>query len=249
MEAYSSLEYSHDRSYRYMADLAWNIDMLDQQDDFFERYAGYTFPGADALPALAQMGDIMDAVRLDDDFTSKQLFALDYYTYTYVNADKPYPRRFTEEVFEKIHADQERYEKGFEILNDISADAVGYFGSLITENNNYFMASTWYAMAQHIFVTSGEYLGLLGLEKVTDADEAAGMLEEMIACRETLMFTNEDARICANRHMYLRIQSIYRQILLDLLAYAKKCVAEGLEFKVDMTDLSCITGDMLRALR
>ncbi len=249
MEAYSSLDYSHDRSYRYMADLAWNIDTIEDQDEFLKRYAEYTFPGADAYPILSKMGEIMDALRLDDLFTSKALMSLDYYSYTYVKADKPYPRRFPEEAFERIHAELEKYEAGFEALYDAAEEAVEYFGSLITDCNNYFMASTWYAMAQHIHVVAGEYLGLLALEKETDADQAVEMLKEMLYYRENLMFTNEDARIEANQYMYLRIQSIYRQILVDLLAYAEKCVSDGAEFKVDMTDLSGITGGTLRALR
>lgn len=249
MEAYSSLEYSHDRSYKYMAELAWNIDTIEEQDDFLARYAENTFPGADALPILTKMGEIMDALRLDDLFTAKHLFGLDYYAYTYVKADKPYPRRFPEEVFERIHEEPEKYAEDLEALHDAACEAVEYFGSLITDCNNYFMASTWYAMAQHIQVVAGEYLGLLSLEQETDAEQAVETLKELIFYRENLMFTNEDARVKGNSYMYLRIQSIYRQILLDLLAYAEKCAAEGSAFQVDLTDLSSITGSTLRALR
>ncbi len=249
MEAYSSMEYSHDRSYRYVSELAWNIDTLDDQAGFLARYADFTFPGADALPYLAKMGEIMDALNQDGAFTSKELYALDYYAYSYVKAGQPYPRRFPEEVFERIHENPERWQAGFEALYDAACEAVEYFGSLITDCNNYSMASVWYATALHIQVVSGEYLGLMALEGETDAEQAAETLKTLLFCRENLMFVSEDTRAAGNSFMYLRIQSIYRQILADLLAYAEKCAAEGAEFHVDMTDLSGVTGSMLRALR
>jgi len=249
MEAYSSMEYSHDRSYRYVSELAWNIDTLDDQSGFLARYADFTFPGADALPYLAKMGEIMDALNLDGRFTSKDLFSLDYYAYSYVKADQPYPRRFPEEAFERIHEKPDHYRAGFETLYDAACEAVEYFGSLITDCNNYSMASVWYAMAQHIQVVSGEYLGLMALESETDAEQAVETLKTLLFYRENLMFVSEDTREKGNSFMYLRIQSIYRQILCDLLAYAEKCASEGAAFHVDMTNLSDITGSMLRALR
>ena len=63
------------------------------------------------------------------------------------------------------------------------------------------------------------------------------------------MSAAEDVRIEANQLLYLRQQTIYRQILCDLLTHAERCAAAGKAFCVDMTDLSGITGTALRALR
>ena len=66
---------------------------------------------------------------------------------------------------------------------------------------------------------------------------------------EFLMQTLTDTRAKGNQYMCLRIQSIYRQVLVDLLAYADACVQRGEPFHADMEHLENITGNALRALR
>ena len=90
---------------------------------------------------------------------------------------------------------------------------------------------------------------LLELEKETDAQAAATKLKALLEAREALMLAAEETRIEANQLMYLREQSIYRQILCDLLAHAEACVQEGKPWQVKMTDLTGITGKALRAIR
>ena len=94
-----------------------------------------------------------------------------------------------------------------------------------------------------------EYLGLLALEKETDAENACELLTLLLSAREGLMQTLTDTRAKGNQYMCLRIQSIYRQVLVDLLAYADACVQRGEPFHADMEHLENITGNALRALR
>ena len=111
------------------------------------------------------------------------------------------------------------------------------------------MAKTWRAIALHYLTVADEYLGLLTLEKETDAQAAAAKLQTLLDAREALMLTAGETRIEANQLMYLREQSIYRQILCDLLAYAEKLAKENQPWQLDLTNLDGITGEALRALR
>ena len=252
MEAYSSLAHCHDKSYRYLAELAWNIDTLDDQPDFLKRYAASCFPGAGtaAEHALALMSDVTDALRFDDQMGANHLFRLDYYNYTYVKADKPYPRRFPEEVFEVIHAKEEEYAAAFSRIRTMAEEALNFFESACSDTEgDRAAARMWRAIAEQYVVIADEYLGLLALEKETDADNACELLTLLLSAREGLMQTLTDTRAKGNQYMCLRIQSIYRQVLVDLLAYADACVQRGEPFHVDMEHLENITGNALRALR
>jgi len=252
MEAYSSLEYAHDRSYRYMAELAWNPDVLEDQEDFLRRYAANIFPGAgeQARKALGLMAEVMDALQQDEKLGARDLFRQDYYMYTYVKKEEPYPRRFPEEVFRVIHDDMQRWSEGLPRIKSMAEEAAAFFAQQCENGmGNRMLARTWYAMALHYVTVTAEYMELLALEKETDSRTAVRRLEQLLAAREKLMYTVEKTRIPANQLMYLRIQSIYRQILVDLLVYAQKCAAEGRAFRLDMSDLTGITGDALRKLR
>lgn len=247
MEAYSSFDYCHDRSYRYMAELAWNIDTLEKQPEFLKRYAAFAFPGSgDDEEALLLMADMTNNLRQDGNPGAALMYQLDYYTYSYVAADKPYPRRFPEEVFEKLHSNLSMYEAAFRRIRAQATRALTLFGRV--EQNDY-LTQTWRAIALHYQVVADEYLGLLALEKETDAQKAAVSLKKLLESRESLMLTAEKTRIKANQLMYLREQSIYRQILCDLLAHAEKLAAENKPCHVDLTHLDGITGEALRALR
>ena len=249
MEAYSSYDHCHDRSYWYAAELAWNIDTLEKQEEFLRRYASFRFPGLEgAEETLALMADMTDNLRQDGQYSSALLYQLDYYTYSYVKADKPYPRQFPEEVFERLHDGQPAYEAAFRRFRAQAARAMLFFDRVCAGDASP-MAKTWRSIALHYLTVADEYLGLLGLEKETDAQAAATKLKALLEAREALMLAAEETRIEANQLMYLREQSIYRQILCDLLAHAEACVQEGKPWQVKMTDLTGITGKALRALR
>ncbi len=252
MEAYSSLEYCYDRSYRYMAELAWNIDTLEDQPDFLRRYAEYAFPGTDgaAQKALAIMTDMTDALRQDGLLGAIDLFEQDYYMYTYVRADEPYPRRFPDGVFRTMKEKEESWRNALMRIRGQAAEALDFFAAQITGGSgNRFLARTWHAIALHYRTVADEYLGLIDIGQEHDAAIAAEKLRGLLWAREALMQTAEQVRIPANAITYLRIQSIYRQILLDLLSHAEKCIRQGAAFDVDMSCASEIMSCTLSALR
>lgn len=252
LDAYSSLEYCHDRSYRYLAELAWNIDTLEDQSGFLRRYAERLFPGTDgqAEAALEAMADMTDALRQDSQIGANDLFGQDYYMYTYVRADEPYPRRFPDGVFRSMKADEECWRNALHRINRQAADAADFFAAQVKAGSgDPFFARAWHAVALHYQTITDEYLGLLDLEKEQDASVAIKMLQKLCNARENLMRTAEQVRIPANAATYLRIQSVYRQILIDLLAYAEKRLADGKPFDLCLRDISVLTGETLRALR
>ncbi len=252
MEAYSSMEYSHDRSYWYHAELCWNMDTEPDQADFFRRYAEMNFPieGERAQEALQLMLELMDSTYFDPEKSLASLMNLDYYTYTYVQADKPYPRRFPEEPFARIHEKTEEYVAHFEGIQEKAFRALSFFEHACEQGlGKRDIAGVWRQIAMHFETVAGEYLGLIALEQEKDAMAACERLEALIDERESLMRLTEEVRVPGNQYMYLRNQSIYRQILLDIYDYARACVAMNREFTLNMEDLTGITGDMLRFLR
>lgn len=252
LEAYSSLEYSHDRSYLYHAELSWNISTLEDQDDFLRRYAEYRFPDSseNARLVLQDLGELMNDNFMGGKTTPCELFKLDYYMYTYVKKEKPYPRLFPEEAFERIHGDLDYFVSYFEKVQSKSQRALEFFEQQFMHGSSEsFIDLTWLAIAKHFRVVASEYLGLLDLEGEREAKSALSRLDTLIQDREDLMRTVEFARIEGNQYMYLRNMSIYRQILLDIRDYALRCLENLEPFVLNMRDLTGITGDMLRFLR
>jgi len=196
------------------------------------------------------MADMTDALRQDGLTGANDLFSLDYYMYTYVKADEPYPRHFPDGVFRRMKADEKRWREALTRIYEQAESALHFFDSqVLCGTGDGLLASTWQAIALHYLTVAGEYIDLLDLEKEHDAAAAAGKLQGMIEAREELMRTAERVRIPANAYTYLRIQSIYRQILIDLLAHARQCLAEDKPFAIHLEALSELTGNMLCALR
>ncbi|MDO4867517.1 MAG: family 20 glycosylhydrolase [Clostridia bacterium] len=250
LEGYSSYEKIHDRSYCVLADLAWNAADADRLDAVLDDYASMRFPGGGEAVRRA-LGDMI-GVQSDNfmygSTPRNRFMKLDYYTYTYVKAGEPYPRRFPEEAFEEIHRDLAGYKA---LFADVQAKAGGARACLdrFWPEGDGEVQAAWVAICQHFETVAGEYLGLLALEEETDAAKAADALRTLVDRREALMLRVEQSRIEANRLLYLRNMSVYRQVLLDLLDYALRCARDGKPFQLDMTHLDGIKSEMLKFLR
>lgn len=250
IEPYSSLEYSHDRSYWYTAELAWNASTIEQQPDFLRRYAAMRFPEAQeaALEALNALIPVMNDNFMSGIIKRNLMRKHNYYTYTYVRKDRPYPRIYPDELYETM--DREEAVSYYTWVRSVTEKPAAFFEEQhrLGKADRLF-SLTWLAIARHMNVIANEQLTLLALEKETDPAVALSTLEALLTAREALMLLAEETRIHATAITYLRILSIDRQVLLDLITYAKRCIRENTPFNLDLANVSGLISDTLRRLQ
>lgn len=245
IESYCSFDYSFDKSYLFQAELSWNKECLMGEEwvpvinDFIKRYAYRNYPHAyeEACEVFEIMHNIME------DASDNMLRGVEYYLYSYVRDGLPYPRRFPEEIFKMMLNARARYTAYFERIIPLTEKVIEFF----EEQEEVHMTpslinKTWLASALHYYTLANEYYTLLNsVDAVNNggisADEFLTVLDELIFCREDLMKFAENARIEANKYLYLRNLSVGRQYLVDIRNGVLKNLEEGKEIKIDLTNL------------
>ena len=211
IESYSAFDYCFDRTFKYQAELSWNVSMLDESGSFYERYA-YEFCPEDheaAYTALSIMNDIMTNCRLNE---------LEYYWFTYARPDQPYPRNFPGGAFSYILNDMQGWLEYLKLIKTKSAAAIEFF-----KNNVYspqFINNVWLATAMHYYTYSDEYetITLLHKNKAEKA-EILRELKRLLKQHETFMRQVENTRIKGNLYIYQRNHTITRQFYIDTIKY------------------------------
>ena len=131
------------------------------------------------------------------------------------------------------------------------APAVDFFENA---KNPSWMNTNWLLTSKQYYVLADEYLTIYGLyksynENLTDAHEVIRELDRLISQREALMLLAENVRIPATSYTYLRNMSVFRQFMIDLRDYFKREISIGNKPRLEVTDLSYVTGKAFDFLR
>lgn len=248
MEAYTLFEYCYDRNYRYLSQLCWNTSRIPHKDDFHESYACKHYPNdlQDAMQALSQMRDIMASV----DYCTPELLKLDYYNYSYVQDGQPYPRRFPEELFEKLLEKKDWYLEYFNHVKTKSEEALTFFKKIRHNGNTeQWINDAWLLTALTYYTVCEEYIVLLGIHGIeSEPGVLLSKIDNLIRSRELLMRTVENTRIKATQYQCLRDMTIYRQILLDLHDIIALHLGDK-KIRIDLTRLDAVKSPIYYFLR
>ena len=254
METYSSFEYCFDKNYRTLADVAWNAEEAEKLEAFDLRYAHRFYPDdtAKAVDAFRAMADIMkDESR--QMYMNRICYRFEYYFFCYRRGDKNHiiHQNFPGDAFKRLAEEESVYIPYFDYLKEKSALALNFFEN---NSNHSLINSIWQLTARHYYTVSDEYLSLYGMQKAYDqglADDYTVIkeLERLISQREQLMELAEEVRIPATAYTYLRNMSMFRQFMLDLLAYFKAEHAAGRKPVLNLMDLSYVTGKEFEFIR
>jgi hypothetical protein len=251
METYSSFEYSYDKNYRTLADVAWNNSTIDGMAEFNERYA-YRYYPKETGNAVSVFNGLFDAMRDEtgEMYMNRACYKFDYYFYCYRKAGLEL-KDFPGGAYKLISESESVYVSYLEYLKQKAMPAVEFFENTKTPSK---FNRMWLLTAKQYCVLADEYLTIWGLYKSYNAGLSTALdvmreLGRLIVAREELMLLAEEVRIPATSYTYLRNMSVFRQFMLDLLEYFRKEVSEGRRPKLDVLDLSYVASEKFNFLR
>ena len=236
IESYSSFEYCFDRPFAYQSELSWNIGTLDDDRGFRAKYAASRFP--EDPEEAERVLDLMEDLTTND-VKVNRMNGLEYYWYTYVSPDEPYPRRFHQSIYKKILDDFDGYNDYFDGVLEKAEKAKKFFDRFDTQAGD-----VWYLIADHYAVYAAIYKSVSTLIKYygqgdyADPDKILDMVGERIEDLENFMADVEATRIEANSYVYMRNHSITLQFLCDVYDYIEENSRDGSlpEFGLDKID-------------
>jgi len=244
LESYSSFEYCYDRTFKYQADLSWNINELENREFFYDRYAYEFCPDdyAAARQALGATRNIMEAL-----LSPNYMNVLNYYGYSYKGRkDTDYPTNFPGGVYKTILASEATYLPYFENVKSEAKKAIDFFKTNLKSDN--FMNRTWLTVAMHYYDYADTYLTTVDLyKKGANKCEVYAAFERLLRQHEEFMLMSETTRIPANLYIYQRNHTINRQWMLDVMRYCENTPDD--EFKFDITDFRYLRSDVFYAIR
>jgi len=244
IESYSGFEYCFDRTFKYQADLGWNINELENREFFYDRYA-YDFCPDDydnAKAALNSARIVMEAL-----LAPNLMSGLEYYHYSYKGRKTPeHPTNFPGHVYQTILNSEAGYTEYFKKTRAEAKKAIDFFKDNIKSDN--FLNNTWLAVCMHYYNYANIYLTTLELyNKKAGKCEVYAAFKALLDAHERFMLVAENARIEGNVNIYQRNHSITRQWMVDVLNYCDS--VSDAEFKFDITDFKYLRSDVFFAIR
>jgi len=244
IESYSSFEYCYDRTFKYQADLSWNINELENREFFYDRYA-YEFCPDDYEAARAALNStriIMEAL-----LSSNLMNGLDYYWYSYKGLrDSNYPTNYPGGVLKRYNDGYDVFAPYAEKTMAEAKKAIDFFGSNL--KSDAFMNRTWLLTATHYYNNMNFFSTVVELyRKNANKCEIYAAFKELLRSQEEFMLLSETTRIPANMYIYQRNATIIRQFILDTLKYCEETPDD--EFKFEIEDLRYLKTDVYYAIR
>ena len=250
--AYSSPDRCCDKNFSVFSDCAWNVEAGLDKDLFDERYAYINYPEnlSRALMAFRSLVPIMEN-DLRTSYMNRMFLLFDPYWYSYRHANMESPQNFPGRAFRAIR-DNER-----EILSYLEKNFENATAALEFFDNSGkcdAMNDIWRITSMQYKYRADEYMTLYRLDKkyntgIADAYEVIRELERILINKERLMALVEDVKTPAEGYTLLRNLSTERQYMLDLLNYFKKEISAQRKPKLDVFDLTYVTGKTLDFLR
>lgn len=250
VEAYSAFEDCYDKNFYCLAEAGWNLTAAEDKDGFDARYAALRFPGEEkeAERALFHMQELMRDVT-GKSYMNSACYDYEYYFYCYRRAGKR--QNFPGDAFRRMREREAESIADLTRLREHADLALRFFTDESRPAD--FYRRVWKLTAWHYRVLADEYLTLNRLDHAYNAGEITVQavteeLERLLAEREALMEFAEEVRIPATVYTYLRNMTLFRQVLLDLLAYFRRSIAAGQTPKLDVTDLSYTASKLFHSM-
>ena len=232
--AYAMWDRSYDRMHDAVADYCWDYDMSGSVEDVTDRYVARHFGARfdEARHAYKLMDWITEERK--DDFTTPisacvsnfnmLLYKLSYYTYSYVKADKPYPRNFPGEPLGILLAHRRDFERQLYSIASMAKEAIAIFRDLALDTRcDRAMADRMACECENYQCLVEDYITLLKMYDLTqsgDQKKIAPMARQRQHARLALMAhyqsTKEKFTLEA---LMMRNQSIFMQMFADIAAY------------------------------
>ena len=184
------------------------------------------------------------------------LRSLTYYVYSYVRADRPYPRNFPGEPFGNLLEDLATYKNQLRDISEMAHRASEIFEKLSNcadcDNS---LAKRLDCEARNYGCIADDYLALIEIYELMEKNERNEAVSEKVtviakerkAARFSLMLAFERTKEEFLLPSHLRNQSIFMQLFADIESYAVKTEPEKLN--LNMCDLSEIGSESFFALR
>jgi hypothetical protein len=249
-QSYSSWDKSYDRNHLGLADFSWNFSGTDTVAHVSEHYARTHFAPrfADALRGLRLLDLLVEdhrSQRMDGtplpthyDFV---LHTLSYYFYSYVKADKPYPRRFPGEAVARLLENRADAERDLFEIQAMAAEARRLFAFIAADAAcDQDMAARLAYEADNICCLTEDYLALLSMCDLTDAGkpDRSRLIQSLAGQRKQarldLMAQLEQVKEPYLQASHLRNHSIFMQYFADLEGYLAQHPDD--KAKLDFTD-------------
>lgn len=242
IEAYTGYDECFDKGFKYSAEVSWNMDNIDDFDEFNRRYAAATFGDAsdDAVKSLENMREIMANDLKYGDYRNN----IDYYYHSYLKEGKPYPRNYPEDAFRFISED-DGFLKYLRNAFEKSSSALKYFESCRPSH----ITDVWALIARQYAAFSDFFITLTKLDKSSDKAVLKKEIGRLLNEWEELMNIAENVRIKENSYMYFRNLSIMHRFLSDLYDHVCEKLNKGEDFTLDVTDFSCVKSEMYNYIR
>jgi len=212
IEAYSSLEYSYDRPYQYMAAVAWNKNLIPDQQGFYDSYAYQLCPEAPELTAKAMeiLGDLSE-----DDRKPNLIGKLGYYWTSYKKKDLPYPRCYFDDLKANIDKDPEKFLAFFADTKQRAGEAWELLNKAPIADTT--VKKALMASAKHFQIQADCYDRLYAILSGKEENREE-QLQYVIGKYEELIAVAEDARREYTLYHYARDLSIQRELCINALA-------------------------------
>ncbi|MDW7657560.1 MAG: family 20 glycosylhydrolase [Bacillota bacterium] len=235
IQSYSSWDKSYDRNHLGLADFSWNFAGTGSIEHVNEHYARKHFASrfADALRGL----NLLD-LTVEDHRCQRQdgtplpthydfvLHTLSYYFYSYVKADKPYPRYFPGEAIKKLLDNRQEYERVLQGIQAMAAQARQLFATISRDAScDQDMAARLAYEADNICCLTEDYLALLSMSDMAAAGKPdqyrliQTLAGERKQARLDLMAQLEQVKEPCLQASHLRNHSIFMQYFADLEGY------------------------------
>lgn len=204
IEAYCTYDEAFDNHQRLLAECAWNPDSVNDLPAWLEKYAQYVFgqawqEGRAALHAFEMVTSPGSCLNL--------VLQLDAYRYTYVAADKDYPRQYPEEALRSLAAEPTSASRLSEAVQ-LAADARRQLEALLVAG------IPQYALAEQLVAEAGRIEGLLRIfTALLDVKEQYTIARK--ACRSGLHIEATTALQQAQLHL-AKAMRMHDQVSLQM---------------------------------
>lgn len=231
--AYAMYDKSYDRMHDALSEYSWGYRAAGSVKDVTERYVSRNFTGC--INECRRAFSLMDTIteeRLEtaeSDIVSNfnlLLYKLSYYFYSYVKADKPYPRNFLGEALGFILAKRDNYERALYEISSMSREAVDIFEKAAEINGcDKKLAKLYSYECENYLCLAEDWLAILkmyDLTKSREYDNIAYFAHERYEARIKLMEHCEEVKDKYSREaLTMRNHSIFMQMFADIENYIK----------------------------
>jgi len=263
LQSYSAWDRVCDRNHVSMADYSWNFAGTGDISTYNDRYAYRAFGARweEARRAIELMDRLTDdrhgGTEGNDAIGNRAVLQMmAYYTFSYVNVGKPYPRNYPGESMTNLLANRALYEARLQEIVQMAQEALAIFESLAADADcDTDLARRFACEVGNYLALAKDFLALLAIHDLMAESKRTAQTSAKIAAiakerknaRLSLMLKMELVKEAFLIPSHLRNQSIYLMVFADIEAYVNSTAPEALE--LDVCDLRNIGSKAFFKLR